>query len=279
MQAEITATVDSTNIQRTVILWGEYFRNKENIFTTRRIFPLQGEYFHNKENILLLPLTWSCAKIKLWFTFHRCCFSMLLSRCVEILSDCRQLGSELEKSNVCEFWEVQCELSTNWVSSRGSGAGLGRIVEIDVNSFRLLLRRHVSTRWWRWWWPSKDFLCTRPKPAYGRQGLDWIIGPGYSFGVFSTSRSRSFEISWRDWKVGPKLTKWPPLVQKTWRHWHGAPSDLIWSKKRDVTDIGPQLTSFDPENMPSLTRGPNWPPLVQKTWRHWLGAPTDLLDV
>ena len=27
---------------------------------------------------------------------------------------------------------------------------------------------------------------TRPKPAYGRQGLDWIVGPGYSFAVFST---------------------------------------------------------------------------------------------
>ena len=32
------------------------------------------------------------------------------------------------------------------------------------------------------------FLYTRPKPAYGRQGLDWIIGPGYSFVVFSTNR-------------------------------------------------------------------------------------------
>ena len=32
------------------------------------------------------------------------------------------------------------------------------------------------------------FMTTRPKPAYGRQGLDWIVGPGYSFGVFSTSR-------------------------------------------------------------------------------------------
>ena len=31
-------------------------------------------------------------------------------------------------------------------------------------------------------------LITRPKPAYGRQGLDWIIGPGYSFVVFSTNR-------------------------------------------------------------------------------------------
>ena len=32
------------------------------------------------------------------------------------------------------------------------------------------------------------FLYTRPKPAYGRQGLDWIVGPGYSFVVFSTNK-------------------------------------------------------------------------------------------
>ena len=30
---------------------------------------------------------------------------------------------------------------------------------------------------------------TRPKPAYGRQGLDWIVGPGYSFAVFSTNKT------------------------------------------------------------------------------------------
>ena len=29
---------------------------------------------------------------------------------------------------------------------------------------------------------------TRPKPAYDWQGLDWIIGPEYSFRVFLTSR-------------------------------------------------------------------------------------------
>ena len=29
------------------------------------------------------------------------------------------------------------------------------------------------------------FCVTRPKPAYGRQGLDWIAGPEYSFTVFS----------------------------------------------------------------------------------------------
>ena len=39
------------------------------------------------------------------------------------------------------------------------------------------------------------------------------------------------------------------------------PTDLLWCKKRYVTDSGVQLT----------------PPLVQKTLRHWQLGPTDLL--
>ena len=35
---------------------------------------------------------------------------------------------------------------------------------------------------------NRKFAKTRPKPAYGRQGLEWIVGPGYSFVVFSTNR-------------------------------------------------------------------------------------------
>ena len=34
---------------------------------------------------------------------------------------------------------------------------------------------------------STKFYVTRPKLAYGRQGLDWIVGQGYSFVVFSTN--------------------------------------------------------------------------------------------
>ena len=39
------------------------------------------------------------------------------------------------------------------------------------------------------------FVLTRPKPSYGRLGLDWIVGPGYSFGVFLTSRSTPQALS------------------------------------------------------------------------------------
>ena len=34
----------------------------------------------------------------------------------------------------------------------------------------------------------KIFYLTRPKPAYGRQDLDCIVGPRYIFGVFSMYR-------------------------------------------------------------------------------------------
>ena len=37
-------------------------------------------------------------------------------------------------------------------------------------------------------------------------------------------------------------TNWPPLVQRTFRDEHGAPTDLLWCKKRFVTNTGPQPT-------------------------------------
>ena len=72
---------------------------------------------------------------------------------------------------------------------------------------------------------------------------------------------------------------WPPLVQKTWRHWHGALTDLLCcKKKRDITDAEPQLTSFGAKIVTSLTLGPNWPPLVQKTLCHCPNRPFKCLD-
>ena len=46
---------------------------------------------------------------------------------------------------------------------------------------------------------AKSFILTRPKPAYGRQGLDWIVGPGYSFVVFSTNKT--METHQKQWKT------------------------------------------------------------------------------
>ena len=42
-------------------------------------------------------------------------------------------------------------------------------------------------------------INTRPKPAYGRQGLDWIVGQGYSFVVFSTNKT--METNQKPWKT------------------------------------------------------------------------------
>ena len=42
-------------------------------------------------------------------------------------------------------------------------------------------------------------IITRPKPAYSRQGLDWILGPGYSFVVVSTDKT--METNQKPWKA------------------------------------------------------------------------------
>ena len=61
--------------------------------------------------------------------------------------------------------------------------------------------------------------------------------------------------------MGPQPTS---MIKKVSRDKHRAPTDLLWCKKRDVTDTGPQQTSFGAKNVTSLTRGPNRPPLMLK---------------
>ena len=82
-----------------------------------------------------------------------------------------------------------------------------------------------------------EFKNTRPKPAYGRQGLDWIVRP-----IFLQLHFAFLEHI--PPILRPRLTSFDP---KTWRDRRGAPTDLLWSK-----------------NMTWQTRGPNWPPLIQK---------------
>ena len=45
---------------------------------------------------------------------------------------------------------------------------------------------NTSSQMWEGQRSFELFKRTRPKPAYGPQGLDWIVGPGYRFAVFST---------------------------------------------------------------------------------------------
>ena len=46
--------------------------------------------------------------------------------------------------------------------------------------------RHTGKQTTRQQNPQSDKYAQNHK-AYGKHGLDWIVGPGYSFGMFSTS--------------------------------------------------------------------------------------------
>merc|ERR1719318_1230557 len=107
-------------------------------------------------------------------------------------------------------------------------------------------------------------LCsTRPKPAYGRQGLDWdrwarIQFSQVHFGAFCHSRGGPTDLLWSKKRHvtngGVQLTSFGP---KNVTSLTGGPTDLLWSKKRHVTERGDQLTSFGPKNFTSLTGGTN----------------------
>ena len=78
-------------------------------------------------------------------------------------------------------------------------------------------------------------IClTRPKPAFGRQGLDW---------------DRWARIQFSQGNFGAKTS----------HNQQGDPTDLLWSKNVTVTNTGPKPTSFGPKTLPLLTRGPNRP--------------------
>ena len=100
-----------------------------------------------------------------------------------------------------------------------------------------------------------NFVITRPKPAYGRQGLDWDRRARIQFGQVHFGAKRSSHK-----KGDPTDLLWCKNVTLP----TGGPADLLWSKKRDVTNREIQLTSFDPKNMTLPTGRSSWPPLIQK---------------
>ena len=125
-----------------------------------------------------------------------------------------------------------------------------------------------------------SFNITRPKPAYGRQGLDWIVGPDYRFVVFSTNKTmetmknhettlknqgnqpktmKNHETTLKNHGNQPKTMKNHETTLKTLRHQQRVPTDFLWCKYVTVTNTGPKPTSFDAKTLPSLTRGANRP--------------------
>ena len=131
-----------------------------------------------------------------------------------------------------------------------------------------------------------QFYITRPKPAFGRQGLDWIVGPEYSFRVFSTWKMKNqpgtmktlktMKTDLEQWKTN--LAPWKPQKKtgtiktintnlKTWK------TNLDpWKILK--THLDPWKTNSEPcktikthgepwkpmKNQPY----PNRPPLIQK---------------
>ena len=73
----------------------------------------------------------------------------------------------------------------------------------------------------------RNLLVTRPKPAFGRQGLDWIVRPVNSFVVVSTNRGILTSFGAKTWPLLTGGSNWPPLVQKRDRYSQGGPTDLL----------------------------------------------------
>ena len=64
-----------------------------------------------------------------------------------------------------------------------------RTATYEMGLQRIRCREHVANFIFTLLLLLLNIIITRPKPAYGRQGLDWIVGLGYSFVVFSTNKT------------------------------------------------------------------------------------------
>ena len=150
-------------------------------------------------------------------------------------------------------------MTSPWHNQRQLANVLADLLELEQNSTsscfdwdisELKILRILKIPYWL-------FDATRPKPPYGWQSLAGSAGKDTvrwaHFGVFSMSH---FVLDWTELYDGRDVTNrriqltsfgtknvtspiggsnWPLLVQKTWRHQQGDPSDLLWCKKRDVT--------------------------------------------
>ena len=106
------------------------------------------------------------------------------------------------------------------------------------------------------------FYSTRLKPAYGQQGLDWIVGPGYSFVVFSTNRGSNWPFRCLDFGSGfPLLNRWASEKSQYVYSERNLFIDIqktSMNRNRDSAHKGPLLTSMIKNVSP--TQGPKWPP-------------------
>ena len=74
-------------------------------------------------------------------------------------------------------------------------------------------------------------IITRPKLAYGWQGLDWIVGPEYSFRVFYTWKMKNQPVTMKSHKNLPGTMKNHEKPRKpTWNHEN--PWKLTWNHEK-----------------------------------------------
>ena len=97
----------------------------------------------------------------------------------------------------------------------------------------------------------QQISSTRPKLAYGRQGLDWIFGPGYSFVVFSTNKT--METHQKPWKTMKPPWKTMETNQKPWN------------------TMKPPWKTMETNQKPWKTKKPPWKTMEtnQKPWKQW----------
>ena len=108
------------------------------------------------------------------------------------------------------------------------------------------------------------FYVNRPMPAYGRQGLDWIVGPEYSFRVFLTWKMKSQPGTRKNHENRPGTMNIRPGTMKTHlqqRFSISATSFCIYATRFIYTEA--QQNSFDPKNVTSRTWGPILPPWLK----------------
>ena len=83
-----------------------------------------------------------------------------------------------------ELCEERRRRSRNIFAPSGSCRLLSQDCQTCDHSVLVPPPREISLGFFLCYNTRDQFDQTTPKPAYGRQGLDWIVGPGYSFVVF-----------------------------------------------------------------------------------------------
>ena len=140
---------------------------------------------------------------------NECDIEIVASKMSKIAASCTKLWLPLSDEKMEGFWENTNEGTKasllKWADGQPNGlrvqnhaalyietldfgdfvSGALECVSCKLSTMAVLTLRGVCKDSYL----GKKFGQTRPKPAYSRQGLDWIVGPGYSFVVFSTNKT------------------------------------------------------------------------------------------